>query len=126
MYCIYFTFYQEEQRKNPSNFTAQHARMTVDCAECGKPRVIFKTNRLSERQQITILTGLQEYTCGEHILPPDNTMHKSVDVKLLVNCGDPVQLAYYSSKLGRADICCCCGGMGATQNNALKEKYVKT
>ena len=100
--------------------------MTVDCAECGKPRVIFKTNRLSERQQITILTGLQEYTCGEHILPPDNTMHKSVDVKLLVNCGDSVELAYYSSKLGRADICCCCGGMGATQNNALKGKYVKT
>ncbi len=97
--------------------------MTVDCAVCGKPRVIFSKNRLSEQQQITILTRLQEDTCGGHILPPDNPMHRSVDVKLSVNCGDPIELAYYSSKLGRAAIFCHCGGTGVTQNNALKEKF---
>ena len=98
--------------------------MTVDCAECGKPRVIYSQNKLSERQQITILTGLhEEYTCVGHVLPPDNPMHKSVEVKLTINCGDPIELAYYSSKIGREDVCCYCGGTGATQSNALKEKF---
>lgn len=43
----------------PSTLTStQNARFLVTCVECGKPRVLYSSQRLSERQKVSLVTTM--------------------------------------------------------------------
>ncbi len=47
-----------------------------------------------------------------------------VFVRIAMNCGDPIEVSYYSGKdIGRPDVCCYCGEEGAERDQELVKKY---
>lgn len=105
-----------------SLYTAQNARYTVECCECRKPRVIYSKNKQTERQIMKLAVSISEadYCCGDHI---DTGSKDIAHVRLGISCRDVVELSYYSSSLGRNDVCCNCGGKEAEIPQELKGKY---
>lgn len=57
--------------------TPQHARATILCVECRKPRVLYSKHVLTERQKVSLVILLSEfdYTCGAPITPPHHLLH---------------------------------------------------
>ena len=104
-----------------SMYTAQNARYTVECCECRKPRVIYSKNKLTERQILKLAVSISEadYCCGDHISVQNDNVH----VRPGITCREPVKLSYYSSSLGRNDLCCHCGSTDAEVSQELKTKY---
>lgn len=49
-----------------------------------------------------------EYTCGSPLMPPGHMLHNVAFVRMPLNCGDIVEIAYYSTGYGPLDICCFC------------------
>lgn len=116
--------YIEEPQSKPSLCTVQNARSIVECIECRKPRVVYSKYRLTERQQYSIVCDLSEleYTCGSPILPPSNPLYKPVMARSTITCESPVELSYYRSGLGHADLCSYCCGEGEV-NQELLQKF---
>lgn len=46
-----------------------------------------------------------------------------VFVKLQLNCQSPIEFGYYSSGIGKADICCYCTAQGIQQDKELKKQF---
>ena len=108
----------ENQKKDSALFTAQNARTIYECQECNKPRVVYSKQKLSRRQELSLALALsEEYTCGS------GTSVSGVQLRISLCCGDPVELAYYSSQLGRSDICCFCASNGAEKDTELLTKF---
>ena len=63
--------------ENHALYTLQHARLTIPCIECRKPRIIYSMVRPSERQKVALAMLLSEfdYTCGAPLTPTDNPLH---------------------------------------------------
>lgn len=99
----------EKQQKESGLFTAQHAQAVVGCMECSKPRVIYSMHLLSSHHQATLAVALSDYgmvyTCGSYILEPKNQLSLTVQVRLSLSCGDPIELAYYRAPFGRQKLC---------------------
>ena len=108
-----------------SLYTAQHARFSISCTECCKPRVVYSQYALTERQKVTILLSITEsdYTCGAGILPINHAYTQKVVVRKELTCADEVEIAYYSANLGRKDICSYCAIPEAIVDADLKKKY---
>ena len=73
--------------------------------------------------QLAMIFSETEYTCGSPAVPPDHVLHKKVEARINLACGDMVEMSYYASKIGRSDICCYCGCKGAPQEAALLNKF---
>ncbi|WAR05310.1 hypothetical protein MAR_020679 [Mya arenaria] len=69
---------QEEPVHEASMYTAQHARATIECTECRKPRVIYGKQKMSSREEVSfaILVSEFDYTCGAPITPPESSLHE--------------------------------------------------
>ncbi|XP_078327779.1 uncharacterized protein LOC144623250 [Crassostrea virginica] len=108
-----------------SVFTAQNARYTTTCTECDKPRLIYGKNKLTERQkvQLAILLSDFKYTCGSPVTPPEHALHGKLFTRMNIHCGSPMEVAYYSSSIGRRDICYYCGATDAEANVELKKEF---
>jgi hypothetical protein len=108
-----------------SVLTAQNAQYVVECIECRKPRVIYSKPALSSRQRLllSMLLSEHDYTCGSPVTIPSSALHGKAFVRLSLTCDDSVELPYYSSKVGRLDICAHCGNPEATVNQSLKKDY---
>lgn len=117
----------ERQHKESGLFTAQHARAVVSCEECAKPRVIYSMRLLSSRHQASLAEALSddslEFTCGSHILEPTHVLAATVQVRLALSCGDPLELAYYQASFGRQDLCAHCGGPQGTVSPELIKQF---
>lgn len=69
------------------------------------------------------MIGLSEYdhTCGSMLLPPENPMFKNIMTRTDITCQSPVELQYFSSGLGLADLCPHCGlNLGQVSTYLLK------
>lgn len=110
---------------DPGLCTVQNSRSLVSCVECSKPRVIYSRHRLTERQQTSVVIGLSEYdyTCGSMLLPPENPMFKNIMTRTDITCQSPVELQYYSSGLGLADLCAHCGFNSGQVSTDLLKRY---
>jgi hypothetical protein len=108
-----------------SLYTVQNARSTVQCTECNKPRVIYCKQRLSQRQQLTVTLAISEYdyTCGAPLLPPTCSFAKSILCRLSIGCATPVEVPFYSSSVGRVDLCAYCAMEEAVVDTELKKKF---
>ena len=92
-------------------FTAQSARMTVGCTECSKLRVVYSKRHLSERQKVTVVLAISEfsYSCGAPLIPSSFALSKSVMCRPGLIYASPVEVPYYSADIGGLDICSLCG-----------------
>jgi hypothetical protein len=106
-------------------FTAQKAAGTVDCKECGKPRLIYSKFKLTERYklQLAMLVSEYEYTCGSPLTPPTHPLHGKTLVRLNLDCARPMETSYYSSQISHTDICYYCGIKEALVDLELKKRY---
>ena len=107
------------------SLTAQNARSTVKCVECRKPRVIYSTHKLTERQKNTLafLVGEFEYSCGAQVTAPACALHGKVMIRSHLTCAAPVEVPYYSSNIGRKDICTFCANIDAEVDPCLKASF---
>jgi hypothetical protein len=106
-------------------YTAQHARMCMTCVECRKPRVIYGKHQLSEHQKISLVLEFSQYdyTCGSPILPPEHNLVNKVTVRPDLSCAQPMEIPYYSSNLGRKDLCGICGTEESLSPLELKQQF---
>lgn len=93
------------------------------CIECDKLRLIYGKSKLTERQkvQLALLLSSYDFTCGSPLTPPQHSLHGKLVTKMNINCGSPMEIAYYSSSTGRRDICYYCGATEAETNMELKK-----
>lgn len=110
---------------DPHLCTTQNVRAIVSCVECCKPRAIYSRHKLTDRQLLSVVLATSEfdYTCGSPLLPPQNNLYKTVMCRSNMTCSFPVELQYYSSGLGRNDICCLCADEDAEVDQELKKTY---
>ena len=108
-----------------SVYTAQNARMIINCIECQKPRVIYSKSKLTERQamQCALMLSEYDYSCGSPVCPPHNPLLGKVFSRLTMTCESFIENSYYGSDVGRKDVCCVCGGADATVDQELKKRY---
>jgi hypothetical protein len=113
------------EEKDASIFTVQCARSLVTCIECRKPRCVYSKHRLTERQSwsLTLLLSEVEYSCGDIITAPGHALHKTVLTRTPLSCADHVEIPYYSTGYGRADICCHCAIEDVTLDDSLLKKF---
>ena len=115
----------ETQGCDGSMFTAQRVRSAIQCSECLKPRCLYSKTSLSSGQLNQLSTELEqcEYSCGSPLLPPESSLHAMVFVRLALQCSDPVEFSYYSSKLPLHGVCCHCGCNEASKPQEYLQKY---
>ena len=115
-----------ELKGDASTFTGQNARLTVECKECKKPRVIYSKVKLTDRYklQIAILCSEYDYTCGSPLTPPEHPLHGKTLVRLNIDCTSPIETGYYSSKMSRGDLCYYCGATESLADENLKKSYI--
>jgi hypothetical protein len=92
-------------------YIAQNARLTLDCVECRKPRVVYSQYQLTERQKVSLVISFSQYDyiCGAPILPPAHFLVKKATMLPFLSCAKPMEIPYYSANLGRKDLCGICG-----------------
>ena len=97
---------------------ATKARMSVPCADCGKPRVMFCMQKLTQPEKDLAQSKLDEivYTCGaEDIFGEGHALAGKLFVKQALVCGMPVEKAYQTCKLFGP----CCSWCGEARDDKL-------
>ena len=117
--------HRTKETKMLAVYVAQNARLFVVCIECRKPRVLYMTQKPSDRQLCNIVRSVSEYdyTCGAPVLPSSHRMFEKVSIRPELQCALPVEFAYYSSQIGRVDICSYCAIEECVIDGRLKLKY---
>ena len=103
----------------PFNPVKQHVlntRLTLECSECSKPRLIYSKNKLAHAD-IKMFSNIMNdllFTCGASLseFPVFGDSKKHLMEKLYVrqnlNCQTPVETLYYSADI-YPQCCCHCG-----------------
>ena len=112
---------------NHALYTSQHARATIPCVECRKPRIIYSMVRPSQRQKVAlaILFSEYDYTCGAPLTPPDNPLHGKLVCRAGLSCSSPVETPYYGKNdlTNPKDICAHCGSEDTPVDMDLLKRY---
>ena len=118
---------EEIQGCKSSTLTAQNVRDVVKCSTCKKPRCIYATRALSNREMIELRKIIKnyDYVCGCMIAPETSFLKGSIFSRLELHCNSPIESMYYGApKLNkRKDLCCHCGKTGVSQDTELKRQY---
>ena len=113
--------------ENHALYTSQHARLTIPCIECRKPRIIYSMVRPSERQKVALAMLLSEFdcTCGAPLTPPDNPLHGKLVCRPSLSCSSPVETPYYGKHdlTNPKDICAHCGIEDTPADMDLLKRY---
>ena len=111
----------------PANlYTAQNARLQIECVECRKPRVIYSNGKLSDSKLVSLLMGISDFdfTCGAPILPLAHPLVSTAHVRMDLTCATPIEYSYYSSKkIGRVDLCCHCAKPDIPVDQELNKNF---
>ena len=107
--------------------TAQNTRAVVYCVECKKPRVIYSKNKLNHNQRMLLGKSISsfEYSCRAFLFPPDTKSETAgtLCIRYSLQCEMQIEVPYYGSGVGRADICSHCGGNNAVVSQELKQRF---
>lgn len=92
-------------------FTGNRVRSVVHCFRCSKPRCIYAQKQLSTRERILLeeITTTCVFSCGSPLLPPLHPLEGRISMKIFRSCDAPLEMAFYSSNLDSANVCCHCG-----------------
>jgi len=101
---------EENDRRRKAMLVSGKVRCFMTCNECC---CVYSKSKLTKVEQVA-LREVQEsslYSCGSSLFLPDSPYHDSVCVKESLNCGDPIELSYYSATLVRFPLVCYWCGM---------------
>ena len=101
------------------SMSAQNARAVVNFVQCEKPRVIYTKTKLEYRQRLFLAKQISnfEYSCGFYLFPPSENQ-KVANLMIIrpnLQCSMQIEVPYYSSDVGRKDVCSHCGGLVNTR-----------
>ena len=109
------------------SMSAQNARAVINCVECEKPRVIYAKTKFDNRQRLLLAKNISsfEYSCGAHLFPPaeKGKLANSMVIRPNLQCAMQIEVPYYSSNVGRKDVCSHCGRINTAINMDLKKQY---
>ena len=114
---------------NPTKLTAQHARSSIKCRQCKKPRVVYAVHVLTTRQKTSLKRLLSavanEFECGCMVTPDNHDLDGKVFTRMTLTCASVVETAYYSTKNFKSDksICCYCLAPGQIISEDMKAEY---
>lgn len=119
---------EQLQGCSPRMFTKTNARLTIDCMECGKPRVLYSSQALSRSQTTSFKRWLANndikkiYTCGMILEVPGIDLF----LKAALTCVSPIETSYYTCNI-RVGIdktkCCFCSETGASNTPEERANY---
>ena len=92
-------------------FTGNRVCATVRCFRCQKPRCLYSPRQLSSRESQLLENSIEQkvFTCGSTILSPTAFLNDRVSLKTSLTCDDPVETAFYASKVCLWNVCYHCG-----------------
>ena len=64
-----------------------------------------------------------DFTCSAPILPPDHVLASVAITRDILTCASPLEIPFYTARIGRNDLCGICGVEESFINEALKRKY---
>ena len=119
------SMYDEAMYGESSIFTALNAQAVTECVECRKPRFLYSKSKLTERQRVQLVLALSEhdYTCESPPTSPSHGLHGKVYMRLNINCENPIEIPYYSTDIGRHDLCCYCAADSISVDQELKKQF---
>ena len=95
--------------------TGQNVREIVKCKSCSKPRCLYSSANLSNRDQrdLTKIMRMYKYVGGCLITPDVSYLYGTLFTWLGMHCKSPIEWAYYSASKAntRKDVCCHCSKM---------------
>ncbi|KAG1678702.1 hypothetical protein GQR58_013243 [Nymphon striatum] len=105
--------------------TAQNARYMVTCIDCRKPRLLYSTNKLTERQSVQDAMALSEYdyTCGSPVFLPNSPLKNKLHVREHISYEDIIEIPYYTANLNRVDLCCYCAVEDCMKDATLLKQF---
>lgn len=107
--------------------TGQNVRDTVNCKSCSKPRCIYTSRALSDREkeELKNVKRNYDYVCGCLITPEVSYLSGEVFTRLEMHCNTPVAWEYYSAtKIPlKKDVCSHCSRPGAIVDKETKKAY---
>ena len=104
----------------PSAQTAKNVGITVKCAECERPRLLYSKQKLKDRQLKVLKIFISKiiYICGSTLLEYDGTENReeekiseSVFSQENLSCQSKIELPYYSIDFLKP-VCIYCGKEG--------------
>ena len=72
---------------------------------------------------VSLTMSKYEYTCGSSILPPSHPIYGKIMCRMDITYETPIQLLFYSSGLGKADLCCHCASEDGEVDQDLRKKF---
>ena len=77
---------------------SQNARIIIWCHECGKPRLVYSTKALNDRNNDALDRGFEDFifTCGGPILADDHHLKEMCFVNKGLTCKKAISSTYYS------------------------------
>ncbi|XP_065943283.1 uncharacterized protein [Magallana gigas] len=107
-----------------SGFRENNVRGTATCTECMKSRCIYAKSKLTTREERSLKHTLEniDYTCGSLITPNGDILQGKVFVRLQMSCQSPIEFPYYSSTVGRVDVCAHCT-LPSEKSQEMLKKY---
>ena len=121
------TWLHGSKSKTTISMSAQNARAVINCVECEQPRVIYAKSKLDNRQRLLLAKNISifEYSCGSFLFPPteNGKLANSMIIRPNLQCAMEIEVPYYSSDVGRKDVCSHCGRTDAAVIMDLKKQY---
>jgi hypothetical protein len=102
------------QKLAASEVAKEKVGAVIHCSQCGRPRAIFSSKRLSLDENAVLTEAFEEsfFSCGSHKVVPELPKLASIRDVMYANpaltCNDVIEKVYYSSELFDA-VCAHCG-----------------
>ena len=116
--------YDEAMYGESSIFTAQNAQAVTECVKCWNPRILYSKSKLTETESAA---GPGPFWTRLHmwIAPTSSShgLHGKVYMRLNINCENPIEIPYFSTDIGRHDLCCYCATDSISVDQELKKQF---
>ena len=118
-------FDEKEQGCAATVLSSQNLRKTVQCSSCRRPRGIYCTRKLLNREVVELNRIISEYDymCGSHVIPDDSFLKGELFTRVAMTCHSPMEWQYYSYSNAIKDRCSHCATLGGVIDPEVKKEY---
>ena len=110
-----------------STLTSQNVRDIVKCSTCKKPRCIYASRALTNREmnELKKIIKNYNYVCGCIITPESSFLRGTIFSRQELHCNKPIEPMFYgASKLNkRKDLCAYCAKTECSPDKELKAQF---
>ena len=79
-------------------FVNNRARKVIWCCECGKPRLLYSKQYLTDDENRALELAIEnfDYSCGGPFIKTGHHLEKTIFVRLNINCNTKISAQYYN------------------------------